>query len=943
MTQPEEINKVLLHTVKELVAEIHPSIAASHPVTLDSSLDKDLGLDSLMRMELLSRIERTFGVTLAERIFSDAETPRDLLRAIQAADAYTVSESNLNIVEMKLEAITGVPHDARTLVEALEWHVANHPNRPHIQLYDDDEGGASISYIELWNGAVTIAAGLQKNGLQIGEPVAIMLPTGPDYFFSFFGILLAGGIPAPLYPPPRLTQLEEHLQRQSTILNNCAARLLIAIPEAQDYSAQIRSKVESLEQLITTAELSSAADNFQQPRLGGQDTALLQYTSGSTGNPKGVALSHANLLSSVRIMGQVLEVGQSEIMVSWLPLYHDMGLIGAWLGSLYHGILLVIMPPLSFMARPMRWLRAIHRYQANISAAPNFAYDLCLRKLSDKDLEGLDLSSWRVALNGAEPVHPPTIDAFIERFSRYGFRKKAMMPVFGLAECSLGLTFPPLNRGPVIDQIKREEFMRFGTAEPTDDPDMQSLSYVACGQPLPGHEIRIVDANNKELPERQEGQLHFRGAAATSGYFRNPEQTRLLFHDDWLDSGDMGYIAEGDLFITGRRKDIIIRGGRNMYPHELEEAVGELQGIIKGNVVAFGSPDPKTGTERLVVLAETRKRKEEDKTALLLKINDISTTLIGSPPEDVVLVPPKTVLRTSSGKIRRNACRELYEQKDVDYRKNGTRWVKLSYRASTFFLNWQRFFRKAAEIWYSAYSWFWFAILAPFAILTIILLPSQHLRWAFSHRLGRILVRLFGIPLTVNGIEHLKQHSPYMLVTNHASYIDVFILLAALPLSFRFVAKSELAGIPVICLVLRRLQTEFVDRFDKQKGLEDARRISKTALTGPPLLYFPEGTFTRTPGLLPFHMGAFATAAELNLPVVPIALRGTRSMLRDESWFIRRRAITVTVGEPIVPEKENGEDNKQIWQKSLSLRNAAREHMLRFCGEPDLAHEKSPL
>jgi 1-acyl-sn-glycerol-3-phosphate acyltransferase len=943
MVSAEEISNILLHLVKELVTVIHPSITSTHPVSLDSALDKDLGLDSLMRMELLSRIEQAFDTTLSERIFSDAETPRDLWRAIQAADFKGVSPATLDVVNLNLETLSEVPLQAQTLLEVLIWHVKSHPDRPHVQFYDDNDEGEGVTYQNLWDGAVAIAAGLQKLGVQTGEPVALMLPSEPDYFYSFFGVLMAGGIPAPLYPPPRLKQLEDHLQRQFAILNNCAARVLIAIPEAIPFSKLICSKVPSLENLVTASDLATTTHEFHPPPIGGQDLALLQYTSGSTGNPKGVALTHANLLSSIRVMGQALEVTSSDIAVSWLPLYHDMGLIGAWLGSIYQGVLLVIMPPLSFMARPIRWLRAIHRYRATISVAPNFAYELCLRKLTDKDLEGFDLSLWRVAMNGAEPVNPITLNSFTERFKKYGFQKSAIMPVFGLAECSLGLTFPPLNRGPVIDRIRREAFMRFGTATPVDDHQSSDLSVVACGQPLMGHEIRIVDSSNKELPERQEGRLQFRGPAATSGYFRNPEQTRLLFEGDWLDSGDMGYITEGDLYITGRNKDIIIRGGRNMYPHELEDAVSQLPGIIPGNVVAFGSPDPKSGTERLIVMAETRKRKEADKTDLQMKINEIASSLIGSPPEDVLLVLPKTVLRTSSGKIRRQACRELYEQNLIGREKPVSQWQKAQFHVSSTWMRWQRFFHNIREVLYSAYLWTWFVGLAPVMIPILILLPIRKWRWAISYRLGRFLLKVMRIPLKVRGLEKIPLNAPFMLVTNHASYIDVFILLATLPLPFRFVAKGELASVPIINLLLRRLQTEFVNRFDKQKGLEDARRISQAASTGPPLLYFPEGTFTRTPGLLPFHMGAFTTAVESSLQVVPIVLRGTRSMLRDESWFLRRRAITVTIGDPIDPESASEEGKDQLWQKSLILRDAARAYILRYCGEPDLAHEKSPI
>ncbi|HSG05673.1 MAG TPA: AMP-binding protein, partial [Nitrospiria bacterium] len=326
-------------------------------------------------------------------------------------------------------------------------------------------------------------------------------------------------------------------------------------------------------------------------------------------------------------------------------------------------ILLVLMSPLTFLARPERWLWAIHRYRGTLSSAPNFAYELCLRKIDDTDIEGLDLSSWRMALNGAEAVSPETILGFTRRFEKYGFRPETMAPVYGLAESTVGLTFPPPGRRPMIDRINRQTFMRSGYAMPVEgEEDSEVLRFVACGQPLPGHQMRIVDATGHEAGERQEGRLEFKGPSATSGYFRNPAETRRLFHGEWLDSGDLGYMVGGDVFITGRVKDIIIRAGRTIYPHELEEAIGNIPEVRKGCVAVFGSTDPVSQTERLVLVAETRETDAGALETLRGRINTEAVNLVGTPPDDIVLVPPHTVPKTSSGKIRRTASRDLYEQ-----------------------------------------------------------------------------------------------------------------------------------------------------------------------------------------------------------------------------------------------------------------------------------------
>ena len=331
----------------------------------------------------------------------------------------------------------------------------------------------------------------------------------------------------------------------------------------------------------------------------------MQYTSGSTGDPKGVILSHDNLLANIRAMGRAAAVTSSDRFVSWLPLYHDMGLIGAWLGTMYHAVPLVLMPPTSFLARPSRWLWAIHRYRATISAGPNFAYEIVASKVRDGDLIGLDLSSWRLAFNGAEPVRAATLARFAARFAQYGFDRRALTPVYGLAESAVGLTFPPLGRGPLVERIDPLALAHDGTAKLSPDNAESSLEAVSCGRPLPGHEIRIVDDDGREDAARTEGRVEFRGPSATTGYHRNPDATKRLFHGDWLDTGDVGYIAGGELFLTSRAKDLIKRGGHNIHPYDLEAAVGDLAGIRKGCVAVFGMADRASGAERVVVVAET--------------------------------------------------------------------------------------------------------------------------------------------------------------------------------------------------------------------------------------------------------------------------------------------------------------------------------------------------
>jgi len=926
----------LLALAQSLSQELHPGRKLPD-LSLDSSLDKDLGLDSLGRVELMNRIERQLDVVPPERLFAEAETLRDVARALAQARPGEAKAALLEFANITLPGGEAAPRSAETLTEALAWQAKRHPDRLHIRFFDDEDEGGTLSYGQLWAGAGQIAAGLQGLGLNPGQAVAIMLPSGPDYFQCFMGVLLAGGVPVPMYPPARMAQLQEHLRRSVAILDNSQAAILISVAEGKRHAQALRALVDTLSHVVSVEDLAGMGGGFAAAPVKAQDTAFLQYTSGSTGNPKGVVLSHANLLANIRAMGEAVQATPEDVFVSWLPLYHDMGLIGAWLGSLYHGMPLVLMPPLSFISRPQRWLQAIHRYRGTLSASPNFGYEACLRRLEDKDIQGLDLSSWRCAFNGAEAVIPETVESFIERFKPQGFDPKAMMPVYGLAESSVGLGFPPLGRGLLIDHVRRENFSRTGQAIPAEDADHTALRFVSCGLPLPGHQFRVVDETGRELPERRQGRIEFRGPSSTSGYFRNSAATATLFHGDWLDAGDLGYIASGELYVTGRIKDLIIRAGRNIYPQEVEQAVGEIEGIRKGCVAAFGGTDPASGTERLIVLAETRRLESARSGSLRAKVHDTITELLGEPPDDIVLAAPGAVLKTSSGKIRRAAIRSLYERGEIGKtRRPG--WLSYADLALEGLRHWpKRHALKAAEWLFAAYAWSLFGLLAPLVWAAVMALPKPAWRWRATRAALRGLVWATRTPVTVTGLENLPtEGQAFVLVANHSSYLDGYALIAALPRPLGFVAKAELARDRLLGEALRRSGTEFVERFEAEKSVSDSKKLAERLKEGKALAFFPEGTFSRRPGLLPFHLGAFSTAVEAGVPVIPLALRGTRSMLREGTWFPRRGIISLNLGKPLMPEEILQETEGDEWKAVIRLRDLARRHILRHVGEPDL-------
>lgn len=917
----------LVAIVQGLAGELRPKAPPTH-IAAATRLEQDLGVDSLARTELSARIERSFRIRLPLDRISQAETVGDLLTAIEHAapgDEHILSRAAP--AQPLPQALA--PGEARTLIDALEWHVAHHPERLHLTVMEDDrvEAGA-FTYDALARRARRIAAGLVARDVAPGDRVAIMLPTGLEFFAVFIGALYAGATPVPIYPPMRLAQIEEHLRRQAGILQNAGAKMLVTMPEGLALAALLRAQVETLEFVESAGTLEKAQEVALPIIHDDRQTALIQYTSGSTGDPKGVVLSHANLLANIRAMGEAINASSTDVFVSWLPLYHDMGLIGAWLGSLYYAVPLYVMSPLSFLTRPANWLWAVHRFRATLSAAPNFGFELCVNKIDEGSLVGLDLGSLRMVANGAEPVSVYTLRRFIEKFSRYGFKPEAMAPVYGLAENAVGLAFPPPGRAPLIDRVDRQALTLKGLARPAGADDPKAMEFVASGQPLPRHEIRIVDANKRELGERREGRLEFHGPSSTTGYYRNESKTRELIRDGWLDSGDRAYMANGDVFITGRIKDIIIRAGRHLYPQEIEEAVGLIPGMRKGCVAVFGALDPRSATERVVVIAETAATDPETRAELIAHAQQVVNEVSGSVADEIVLIPPHAAPKTSSGKIRRSAAKALYEQGCLGAPKQAV-WRQLTRLAfAGAFAHARRLLAGTRSLLYAC--WWWMAAGFGYLIvwLGVMTIPSLAGRWAFSRRIARVTLYALRVPVDAEGLD-LIPPSNAALVFNHSSYADAILLAATLPGEPVFIAKKELAGQIFAGPFLRRLGAQFVERFDIAGSLADVETLVGAARSGRNLVLFPEGTFTRRAGLTGFYLGAFRIAAEAGLAVVPGALCGTRSMLRGGQWFPRWSPLGVHIGAPLTPK---GTDFASV----VKLRDEARKFVLEHCGEPDL-------
>jgi fatty-acyl-CoA synthase len=963
------VRERVLEVIRGLLDELG-SQGALPILNANSQLDRELGLGSLERVELLARLETAFELRLPDRVASEANTPEDLARAILTApgtneedeEAGSALRASVTVQKLHRAAADAGVFAAETLIDVLRYRATHDAERNHLLITEESDAGErclTLTFGELYAAGNRCAAELARRGVPAGGRVALMLPTSRAFFVSYAGILLAGAIPVPIYPPFRADRIEEYAARQSAILNNAEVCLLLTFRQAEAVAKLLRPRVRSLSGVVDAEKLIEAADKAPPPSPGvsplhvtgsrarhGSDIALLQYTSGSTGDPKGVMLTHANLLANMRAIGEAVQLGPDDVGISWLPLYHDMGLIGAWLTLLHFGTPLAVMSPLAFLTRPERWLQAFHKHRGTIAAAPNFAYELCVRKIADKDIQGVDLSSWRAALNGAEPVNPETLERFAERFASYGFRREAQLPVYGLAEAALAVTVPPLNRGPLVDRVDREKFAAQGLAVPAGHEDETAIAFVSSGKALRGHEVLIVDERGDEVADRTEGFLWFRGPSATAGYYRNPQATEALLprgpatspdEYTWVNSGDRAYRADGEFYVTGRVKDIIIKGGRNLYPHEVEELAARAEGIRKGCIVAFGLTDEAAGTEKLVVVAETRERDSTRRSELASTVTNLVSQGLGLPPDRVELIPPGSIPKTSSGKLRREETKQLYLAGTLSASRAPV-WLQVARLGTgSAYRNLGREVlagaKRGLEILYGLYFGVVFFLWIVPTWVMVQFIKDHKKAGRFTSSALKVLFALIGCKVRVAGKEYMETPGAKIYASNHTSYIDVLPLMLGLGVPYRFVAKMEVGNMPFIGTFLSQMGHLKFDRTRAESRLRQAQEMEDLLSKGESVFVFPEGTFGPEDGVRPFQLGAFKAAVVTGAPIIPVSLAGTRKFLRDGTYLPRPTSVTITIHPPIYPQTAgNAKDQAEL----IRLRDATREAIGRDSGEPIL-------
>jgi acyl-CoA synthetase (AMP-forming)/AMP-acid ligase II len=550
-----------------------------------------------------------------------------------------------------------------TFSERLYKHYKEFPEEVAIYLQDARHPDLPIAHSQLVRGANAYAKTFLREELKPGEVIILILQHSEDLIYAFWGAILHGSIPSIM---PFLTEKLSPERYRSDLAALLAVTKPSAIVTYPEFEKEVRAalKVEdSVRSVIVTdkVEEQTEPDFDTLPGLNRkpEDIVLLQHSSGTTGLQKGVALSHRAVFNQLDAYTTALKLSEKDVIVSWLPLYHDMGLIAGFLLPILSGRPVILNSPFDWVRAPHRLMQAVSQYKGTLTWLPNFAYNFCAQKIRDRYLEGLDLSSWRAIINCSEPVHWESHAAFYERFRTYGLKPEALQTSYAMAENVFGVTQSDLSHPPKVEEIDREAFMSERAARnPVDgQPTMKIMS---SGTPLTNTYIRILDERGKDVPDRKVGEIALQSDCMLTGYYNRPDATEKAIVDGWFLTGDYGYVSEGEVFVSGRKKDMIIVGGRNVYPQDLESLSYEVPGVHAGRSVAFGVFNEEAGTEDVVIVAETDNEYPEEQQRIGDLIREHVTKNSAIALRYVKVVGPKWILKTSSGKTARTANKEKF-------------------------------------------------------------------------------------------------------------------------------------------------------------------------------------------------------------------------------------------------------------------------------------------
>ncbi len=875
---------------------------AYRAVTLEKSLTYDLGIGSIERIELMQRLEKIFSIRLEENSIARAD------------NLDVIYEEILNKLEQKqpeyhfVDHIADLPEidmrSAESLVDILLLGKQQDPLRTWLYLQNADGKEATLSYQELYNETINMACYLKEKGLRPGNKIVIALPTSCEFFYAFFASLLLGG--RPIISSPLL--LKEKKQSLPPFLIDGDVDFVIA---EDNLKSQLNLKKIIFLSPSDALDVKHKDQNICINEKNNGVVGLL--TAGTTGDKKEILLRQESVLENIKSSIDAMSMSPSDIVVNWLPLNNSVSLISMCLTSLYAGIPLVLIDYNDFLQQPERWLWAIHFHQGTISVASDFDLAQCTQKIKFHTLDGLDISSCRVALVATDQPQVDTLNAFNQKFSPYGFKETCLTPAYALTENGALLTISNPGNKYQTDQASLDRLLKENTAEKTDTS--LSIDYVNCGEVVGNNDIRIADSDGVVLKDRQIGKIQFSRPSS--------------FEDDsrrWISSGDYGYTVNKSLFVIGREQGLIyLKESKQCYAKVIENLVGMLPDINANSVAAFNDSN-----ENYILVVETtvdsasQHSNVREIVSKKLKQSGIST------PEKIIFLKNNSLPRTLSGKIKRFQCKKDYENNSLGRELSPSLIQKIKVKSKKIWNILSGKIKFSLRVIYTFYVGIILVLTGPPGWIIIMCLPRK-LGAKFLKLWCKFLFASMFCPIKYSEDPSVgESKTPIVYTANHTGYLDIVALISVLPSDISYIGKQELSDVGFLKKLMQHLGYIFVNPVDFTKTPGEIAEITETVKSGRSVLIFAEGTFTYATGLRPFKMGTFKIAAETMSPVCPVSIQGVRTVLRDGSCMFRPNFIKIHVSSLIFPVENS-------WSESLRLRDEAYKAIADNCGEKTIS------
>ena len=923
--QADALKRQLLNLTRAFLKEMGADRAA-RSVQMGAALMDDLGLGSLERAAYLQFLEQHFAVRLNPHDMMAADHMGDVYALLQKAIPQSRVSSSENESSSQQEAIPVVDlaadhapvqlDDCQTLVEVLQRYADADPDRLHACLLSSSGDPIRLTYGDLWRRVQIRAAQLHRSGLPAGAVIAIAVLAADAFMVNYLAVVMAGYHPLVMRLPIQRQGLRPLYWRirLPMLLANDAVAVLVENDETEKLLTQLSQVLAPSLVIFNDVSFEEGLLPVLGPVNSFPEQVIYQRLVWHHQEKLSLAVNHQQWLQRVREDGKQLQVKSSDVVFSWLSLVEPVGCLSAWLGSLYYGLPFIFLPPENFLAQPGRWLWGIHQYRASISFAPNAGFALCLRYLTETSCTGLDLSSWRIALNAGESIHARCVQQFCQRFSAFGFSERAMHQAYVPAGTAILLTLSRSSRHPHYERISSQLFFKARRAQLLPSDHSGGLMFVTLGAVLSGREIRIVEPDGALLAERHIGLVQYRLCEGDR-------------QSSWQQTGDLGYLADSSLYVVAPDGQKVVKWGSYVSDHALSMVISAVPALAKSSFLYFCVDDQERGEAQwLLLIAGKKWLRLSSAKRLRSSLQHRLMQCFGVVPDHILFLKKEALKRFGSTlEERTQAASAAYLAGDLLPSPPWYHHRRLREKLKALGASILKPVRCLAKIFYSIYFLLW---------MLVLFLPTWLVVMALPRTIGKKIFKLFCktlflcvlCPVFVKGRHNLRGKGPFIFAPNHTSYLDVLALISALPSQACFVGKRELKAIPLLGSIFKKMGHLFVDPADFVRGKENLQQITDTLKTHSIVIY-PEGTFTHATGLRPFKLGAFTAAAQTDTPVCPVICKGLRKVFRDREALLCPGVVRI-IAKPHLRAKAN--DISSV----VRLRDEVMASIAEDCGEP---------